>query len=100
MSLGRLRRKRAFNDTLFFFVSVALIVSLFICFLSMKNDCIFIKNEINHLKNIRQSHASKVKVLSSKVKKMTRQDRIEELANKKFNFYIPNPESLIVYLDN
>jgi len=100
MSLGRLRRKRSINDFLFFFVSVALIVSLFICFLSMKNDCIFMKNEINHLKNIKQNQSSKVKVLSSQVKKMARQDRIENLATKKFNLHIPNPESLIVYLDN
>ena len=100
MSLGRLRRKRSINDFLFFFVSVTLIVSLFICFLSMKNDCIFMKNEINHLKNIRQSQSSKVKVLSSKVNKMMRQDHIEELANKLFNLHSPNPESLIVYLDN
>ena len=100
MSLGKLRRKRSINDFLFFFVSVTLIVSLFICFLSMKNDCIFMKNEINHLKNIRQSQSSKVKVLSSKVNKMMRQDRIEELAHKKFDLHIPSPESLIVYLDN
>ena len=100
MSLGRLRRKRSINDFLFFFVSVTLIVSLFICFLSMKNDCIFMKNEINHLKNIKQNQSSKVQVLSSQVKKMARQDRIEELATKRFNFHIPSPESLIVYLDN
>ncbi len=100
MSLGRLRRKRSINDFLFFFVSVTLIVSLFICFLSMKNDCIFMKNEINHLKTIKQNQSSKVKVLSSQVKKMERQDRIEALATKKFNFHIPSPESLIVYLDN
>ena len=66
----------------------------------MKNDCIFMKNEINHLKNIKQNQSSKVKVLSSQVKKMARQDRIENLATKKFNLHIPNPESLIVYLDN
>ena len=68
MSLGRLRRKRSHNDLLFFFSSVTLIVFLFICFISMKNDCIFMKNEIHHLKSIREIHSNKVKVLSSKVK--------------------------------
>ena len=58
------------------------------------------QNEINHLKTIKQNQSSKVKVLSSQVKKMARQDRIESLATKKFNFHIPSPESLIVYLDN
>ena len=100
MRPGRIRRKKSLHDLLFFFSSVILIVSFSLVFLSMKNDCIFMKNEINHLKNIRQSQSSKVKVLSSKVNKMMRQDRIEELATKKFNLHIPSPESLIVYLDN
>ena len=52
MSLGRLRRKRSHNDLLFFFSSVTLIVFLFICFISMKNDCIFMKNEIHHLNRL------------------------------------------------
>ena len=100
MSLDRLRRKRSLNDLLFFFSSVILIVFLFICFVGMKNDCIFIKNEIHHLKSIREIHSNKIKVLSSKVKNLLRQDRIEKLANEKFNFYVPSPESLIVYIEN
>ena len=100
MNSGKLRRKRTLNDFLFFFVSVTLIVSLSICFLIMKNDCFFMKNEIQHLKSIRQNHSNKVKILSSKVKNLTRQNRIEKLAAEKFKFHIPSPESLIVYLDN
>ena len=41
---------------------------------------------------------NRVKVLSGTVKNLTRQDRIEQLAKEKFNFYIPSPESLKVYL--
>ena len=64
----------------------------------MKNDCIFLRNEIYHMNNIRTNHTNSVKVLLSKVKNLTRQDRIEQVASDKFNFHVPAPESLIVYL--
>ena len=64
----------------------------------MKNDCIFLRNEIYHINNIRTNHANRVKVLSGKVKNLTRQDRIEQVAYDKFKFYVPAPESLIVYV--
>ena len=66
----------------------------------MKNDCIFLQNEIYHMNNIRINHTNRVKVLSSKVKNLTRQDHIEKVAAEKFNFHIPSPESLIVYLED
>ena len=98
MTSGRKRKGKSINDLFFFFTSVALIVSLFICFLSMKNDCNFIENEIHHLESIKENHASKLKILSSKVKKLSRQDRIEKIAEEKFDLHIPSPESLIVYM--
>ena len=64
----------------------------------MKNDCIFLRDEIYHMDNIRTNHLNRVKVLSGKVKNLSRQDRIEQVAHDKFEFYIPAPESLIVYL--
>ena len=48
--------------------------------------------------NIRENHTNRVKVLSGKVKNLIRQDRIEKVAYDKFKFYVPAPESLIVYL--
>ena len=66
----------------------------------MKNDCIFLQNEIYHMKNIRTNHTNRVKVLSSKVKNLSRQDRIEQVAYDKFKFHTPTPESLIVYLED
>ena len=66
----------------------------------MKNDCIFLRNEIYHIDSIRTNHTNRVKVLSGKVKNLARQDRIEQVANDKFGFYVPSPESLIVYLEN
>ena len=65
----------------------------------MKNDCIFLRNEIYHLDKIRTNHTNRVKVLSGKVKNLARQDRIEKVAYNKFQFYTPTPESLIVYLE-
>jgi hypothetical protein len=66
----------------------------------MKNDCIFLRNEIYHMSNIRTNHINRVKVLSGKVKNLARQDRIEQVANDKFGFYVPSPESLIVYVED
>ena len=98
MTSGRKIKKRPIYDLLFFFISVSLTVTFFICFLSIKNDCIFIENEIRHLKSIKKNHTSKLKILSSKVKKLSRQDRIEKIAGEKFNLHIPSPESLIVFM--
>ena len=66
----------------------------------MKNDCIFLRNEIYHMENIRTNHKNEVTVLSGKVKNLSRQDRIERVAYDKFQFHVPTPESLIVYLEN
>ena len=65
---------------------------------TLKNECIFLRNEIYHLENIRTAHFNRVKVLSGDVKNLSRQDRIEKIAFEKFQLYIPTPESLIVYL--
>ena len=100
MKSDRLRRSKSISDFLFFFWSVLLITSLFILLLTLKNDCIFIRNEIYHMDNIRTNHTNRVKVLSGKVKNLARQDRIEQVANDKFGFYVPSPESLIVYIED
>ena len=98
MKSNRLRRNKSFSDFLFFFGSVLLIISFFISFLSMKNDCIFLRNEIYHMDNIRTQHANRVAVLTGKVKNLSLQDRIEHVAYEKFKFHVPTPESLIVFL--
>ena len=59
-----------------------------------------LKQAIYHMKNIRTNHINRVKVLSSKVKNLNRQDRIERVASDKFKFHTPTPESLIVYLED
>ena len=100
MKSGRLRRNKSLNDFLFFFGSVLLIISFFISFVSLKNDCIFLRNEIYHMNNIRTNHANRVMVLSGKVKNLARQDRIEQVAYDKFKFHVPVPESLIVYIQD
>ena len=100
MKSYRLRRNKSINDFLFFFGSVFLIISIFIAFVTLKNDCIFLRNEIHHMDNIRISHSNRVKILSGKVKNLTRQDRIEQAAYGKFKFHVPVPESLVVYLED
>jgi len=66
----------------------------------MKNDCIFLRNEIYHMDNILTNHTNRVTVLAGKVKTLSRQDRIERVATDKFGFHVPDPESLIVYIGN
>ena len=65
---------------------------------TLKNECIFLRNEIYHLENIKTSHLNRVKVLAGDVKYLSRQDRIEQLASENFQLHIPHPESLIVYV--
>ena len=92
------RRNKSISDFLFFFGSVIIVISIFISFVTLKNDCIFLRNEIYHMDNIRINHTNRVKILSSKVKNLLRQDRIEKVAYEKFNLHMPVPESLIVYI--
>ena len=65
---------------------------------TLKNECIFLRNEIYNLENIRTTHLTRVKILAGDVKNLSRQDRIEKLAYENFQLYIPAPESLIVYV--
>ena len=65
---------------------------------TLKNECIFLRNEIYHLENIQTTHLNRVKVLTGDVNNLSRQDRIEKLAYDHFQLYIPAPESLIVYV--
>ena len=71
---------------------------MFIGIVTLKNECIFLRNEIYHLENIRTTHLNRVKVLSGNVKNFSRQDRIERLAYESFQLTSPTPESLIVYI--
>ena len=85
-------------DFLFFFGLVALSVILLTVMVTLKNECIFLRNEIYHLENIRTTHLNRVKVLAGDINNLSRQDRIEKLAYENFQLYIPTPESLIVYV--
>ena len=67
---------------------------------TLKNECIFLRNEIYHLENIRNTQLNRVKVLAGDVKNISRQDRIEKLAYENFQLYVPAPESLIVYIED
>ena len=98
MKFGSPKKNKSIADFLFFFGFVTLSIAIFISMVTLKNECIFLRNEIYHLENIRTTHLNRVKVLSGDVKNLSRQDRIELIAFEKFQLYIPTPESLIVYL--
>ena len=100
MISSKLRRNKFINDFLFFSVCTIVTIFFFIFYLSIKNDCLFLQKEIYHLEKIRTNQKNKVQVVSGKVHNLLRQDYIEKIAYKKFKMFVPNPESLIVYMEN
>ena len=94
------KKNKSISDFLFFFGFVTISVVILISIVTLKNECIFLRNEIYHMDNIRTNHANRVKVLSGNVKNLSRQDRIEKVAYDKFKIHVPNPESLIVYIED
>ena len=92
------KKNKSISDFLFFFGFVTISVVILISIVTLKNECIFLRNEIYHLENIRATHLNRVKVLSGNVKNLSRQDRIEKIASANFQLYSPSPESLIVYI--
>ena len=91
-------KNKSISDFLFFFGFVTLSVVVFISIVTLNNECIFLRNEIYHLENIRATHLNRVKVLSGNINNLSRQDRIEEIAFNNFQLHRPSPESLIVYI--
>lgn len=92
------KKDKSISDFLFFFGFVIISVVILISIVTLKNECIFLRNEIYHLENIRATHLNRVKVLSGNVKNLSRQDRIEKIASANFQLHSPSPESLIVYV--
>jgi len=92
------KKNKSISDFLFFFGFVTISVVILISIVTLKNECIFLRNEIYHLENIRATHLNRVKVLSGNVKNLSRQDRIEKIASESFQLHSPSPESLIVYI--
>ena len=98
MKKGRLKKNKSISDFLFFFGLVTLSTLILIFIVTLKNECIFLRNEIYHLDSVHTNHLKQVKVLDGEVKNLSRQDRIEQIALEKFGLHIPAPESLIVYI--
>ena len=92
MRSGSPNKNKSIADFLFFSGLVILSVVLLIIMVTLKNECIFLRNEIYHLDNIRTTHLNRVKVLAGDVKNLSRQDRIEKLAYENFQLYVPAPE--------
>ena len=100
MKLASPNKNKSIKDFLFFSGLVVLSVILLVIMVTLKNECIFLRNEIYHLENIRTTQMNRVKVLAGDVKNLSRQDRIEKLAYENFQLYVPAPESLVVYVEN
>ena len=98
MRSGSPKKNKPVADIMFFAGLVILSIVLLIVMVTLKNECVFLRNEIYHLESIKTSHLNRVKVLAGDVKNLSRQDRIEQLAYENFKLHVPAPESLTVYV--
>ena len=95
---NKAEKNMAVIDFLFFFGLVVLVVITLISMVSLKNECVYLRNEIVHLSNIRNGHLNRIKVISGNINNLSRQDRIEKIAGESYNLFSPEPESLIVFI--
>ena len=98
MSIGSRKKNKSVADFMFFSGLLILSIVILIIMVTLKNECIFLRNEVYHLENIKTSHLNRVKILAGNVINMSRQDRIEQLAYENFQLHVPAPESLIIYI--
>ena len=98
MSIGSRKKNKSVADFMFFSGLLVLSIVILIIMVTLKNECIFLRNEVYHFENIKTSHLNRVKILAGNIKNMSRQDRIEQLAYENFQLHVPAPESLIIYL--
>ena len=98
MNIGSRKKNKSVADFMFFSGLLILSIVILIIMVTLKNECIFLRNEVYHLENIKTSHLNRVKILAGNVINMSRQDRIEQLAYENFQLHVPAPESLIIYI--
>lgn len=98
MNIGSHKKNKSVADFMFFSGLLILSIVILIIMVTLKNECIFLRNEVYHLENIKTSHLNRVKILAGNVINMSRQDRIEQLAYENFQLHVPAPESLIIYI--
>ena len=100
MNLIKRQKNHSFFNFIFFFGSITTIFSFFIIYVTIKNECLVLRNEIHHLSKIHNNDKQRVAIKNGLVNNLKRQDNIEKIAYEKFNLSIPSPESLIVYIGN
>ena len=100
MSIGSRKKNKSVADFMFFSGLLILSIVILIIMVTLKNECIFLRNEVYHFENIKTSHLNRVKILAGNIKNMSRQDRIEQLAYENFQLHVPAPESLIIYVED
>ena len=99
MMNSRIKKNNSNNNLLFFFTITGITILFLITFITIKNDCILLRNEIHHLDQIKNNQLHKVKILSANVKKYSSQHNVEKIANEKFGYFSPTPESLVVIIE-
>ncbi|MBC8214586.1 MAG: hypothetical protein ISR90_04395 [Candidatus Marinimicrobia bacterium] len=98
--MAKLKRKSNNNSgNLLQFIIGTIGITLFaIAIIGIKNEC----RDLQKYIDIRETKKSRLKneivLLESRIKDLTRPDRISKIVGDKFEMYAPAPESLIVVL--
>jgi len=93
------KKQQEFVNSLLFFVVTLLSISSLLTYLWVYNEVNITDREISGLKRIQDNIAVENREIRSKIGKLSRIDRITEIARKELQMVTPEPESLVVFVD-
>tara|TARA_B100000530_G_C15832631_1_gene438041 strand:+ start:501 stop:797 length:297 start_codon:yes stop_codon:yes gene_type:complete len=90
--------KNNIRNTLFFSYSIICSTAFFVIHLTLKNEHSSIENKIDNLKYSEAQYENKIKSLRRQRNLLI--ESVEELAYEDYGFIIPDPEPLVIIMDN
>ena len=90
--------KNNIKNTLFFSYSIICSTAFFVIHLTLKNEHSSIENKIHNLKYSESQYENKIKSLRRQRNLLI--ESVEELAYEDYGFIIPDPEPLVIIMDN
>ncbi|MCH7731844.1 MAG: cell division protein FtsL [Candidatus Marinimicrobia bacterium] len=93
------KKQQEFINSLLFFVVTLLSISSLLTYLWVYNEVNITDREISGLKSIQENIAVENREIRSEIGRLSRIDRITEIARKELQMVTPEPESLVVFVD-
>ncbi|MCH8068306.1 MAG: cell division protein FtsL [Candidatus Marinimicrobia bacterium] len=93
------KKQQEFINSLLFFVVTLLSISSLLTYLWVYNEVNITDREISGLKRIQENIAVENREIRSEIGRLSRIDRITEIARKELQMVTPEPESLVVFVD-